>query len=353
MKPRVLIPTNDTGFASDLAEAYSRAGYEAIVGKENFFLTTAEFDIVHLHWPEEFSDWVIPDDHTLTRIEKALDNWSSRSRVLLSVHNLYPHGYEGNRKFYDLYSMFFEKVHFLSYFSKASMLLVKEYYGEIADKPCLMHGLFNYERLRKSDSSRERTRKEFGLEESDFVILVLGLIRNWQEIQLIRDSFNRCQVPGKRLLMVSRYVESGNIWRQRIRRRQWHIWLKWKNAVIYNKYVPDEDIHKFLNATDVVLVPRINQISSGLLPLAMTFGKVIIAPDHGAFPEYLQGTENPLYESGNPDDLAKKLGLASKLDVQVIGKSNEKIAKDWTWDGIVAKSLCLIYGNNPIDSVSR
>jgi len=337
--PKVLIPTNDRGFVRDLAEAYCRAGCEVVVGRDNFFLSAANYDIVHLQWPEEFSDWKVPDEETFATIRACLLRWSQNTRIMLSVHNLYPHGYEGNEHYRKLYSTFFEIAHLITYFSSRARDIVLQEYGAVADKASVVHGLFNYVRLLEGRGDKSAARHEFGLAERDFVVLVFGAIRSWREVCLIKQAMDLCRAKNGRLLMAGRYVESGPLWRQRFRRMSWQAWLKARNSVVVNGYVPDDEVHKVVDAADVVLVPRIDDLSSGLVPLAMTFGKIVVAPDHGAFPDYLKGTENPLYKSGDAVQLARALELAHSLDSGKVGALNAELARGWTWDGIVTQCL--------------
>ena len=55
--PRVLIPSDNRDFAAYLARAYREAGWEVVMGAVNFDLADAEFDLVHIQWPEELAQW--------------------------------------------------------------------------------------------------------------------------------------------------------------------------------------------------------------------------------------------------------------------------------------------------------
>ena len=336
---RVLIPTNDRGFVSDLADAYLRAGYEVTVGLDNFFLHATSFNLIHIQWPEEFSDWKIPDSRNFERIEISLKRWAQKSKILITVHNLYPHGYEKNHIFYDLYDCFYRNASLISYFSESAKILVNREYPETINKPNIVHGLFNYDRLLPHSVDARKARLSLGFDKSEFVVLVFGRLRSWHEVSLLRKAFSLCPIRKKRLLMAGRYFEVGPLWRQRVRRFRWITWLKTYRAVIINDYVPDDEVHRYLEACDVVVIPRIDDLSSGIVPLAMTFSKTVVAPRHGAFVDYLAGTNNPLYKSGNPDSLSSALVKAWDADRDTIGRDNRKIADQCTWDNIVNSIL--------------
>ena len=333
---RVLIPTNDRGFVSDLADAYSRAGYEVTVGLDNFFLDVASFDVIHIQWPEEFSDWKVPDSKHFERIKTSLKRWAQNSKILITVHNLYPHGYEKNTVFRDLYSCFYSNASIISYFSESAKILVNQEYPETIKKPNIVHGLFNYDRLLSHPVDVRKARMSLGLDRSEFVVLVFGRLRSWDEVSLLRKAFSQCPIRKKRLLMAGRYFQDGPIWRQRVRKIIWTIWLKTHRAVIVNGYVPDDEVHRYLEACDVVVVPRIDDLTTGIVPLGMTFGKTVVAPGHeSSFIDYLGGTNNPLYKSGNPESLSAALVKAFEADRDKIGSDNRKIAEQWSWDQII------------------
>jgi hypothetical protein len=90
-----------------------------------------------------------------------------------------------------------------------------------------------------------------------------------------------------------------------------------------------------LEAADVLLIPRLTDMTSGLVGLGYTFGRLMIAPNHGAHPEYLAGTDNLLYESGNSASLARAIERAAKQDPDRVARQNRQRADEWTWDRIV------------------
>jgi hypothetical protein len=66
---------------------------------------------------------------------------------------------------------------------------------------------------------------------------------------------------------------------------------------------------------------------------------VLIAPDHGAFPEYLAGTENLLYRSGDSQSLAEAITRATTLDLLRISAGNLRLAEGRTLDRTVTAAL--------------
>jgi glycosyltransferase involved in cell wall biosynthesis len=171
-----------------------------------------------------------------------------------------------------------------------------------------------------------------GIDDDEFVVLMIGQIRFWREVELIQRAFDLARVPKKRLLMAGKFALSAPQWRKQLLRLRWNWWLNKRRAVVDTRYVPENELSRFLDSSDVVIVPRLEeQLNSGIPFLAMTFGRMVIAPNCGAYREYLSDTRNLLYQAGNAESLALKLEEAAVLDTNAIGRDNAIIASNWSW----------------------
>jgi hypothetical protein len=199
--------------------------------------------------------------------------------------------------------------------------------------------MFNYDSYLPARLDRDFARKSFGFAPHDFVILIFGALRKPGEIRLIKRAYRRAKVPYKRLLMAGRFVGGPGGVRRRWNSMLWLWWLKAKRAVAVPEFIPGAEVHRFCEAADVIVVPRLNDLSSGLVGLGATFSRLLIAPKHGSFPDYLAGTDNLLYESGNADSLAKALQAATQVDRDAAGRKNRALADGWTWERILQAAL--------------
>jgi glycosyltransferase involved in cell wall biosynthesis len=227
----------------------------------------------------------------------------------------------------------------IHHFCPTSRELVIREYPSTANRNHVVTTPFNYDRLLPDHRDREAARKEFGIEASDFVVLAFGAIRLWDEAMLLKTAVSSARVPRMRILMAARYNEPQSPMRRQWRRWIWKRWLRSSNIIPVDRYVPDEEVHKLFDAADVVVVPRMNSLASGVPSVAMTFGKLVIAPDFGVMPDFLAGTDNLLYKMGDPDSLRKAIEKASTLDLGPIGKNNRKVADGWSWEGITKTLL--------------
>jgi glycosyltransferase involved in cell wall biosynthesis len=336
----VLIPSDNFDFVGNFAKGYGEAGFDVAAGRLNFELESGEYDVVHLLWPEEFTDWRLPTVAEIDAILERLDRWARRSRLIISVNNLYPHRHPKDPLFHRLYTGFYERAEVIHHFSQTSKDWVCREYPSIASRNHIVRLGFNYERLLPAGKrDRAAARNAFGFKRDETVFLVFGTLRFWDEVELLQRAFAAARVKGKRLLLTAHYVESGAVWMQRWRRLNWQWWLRTKGVLAMVKRIPDDELASLFDAADAVIVIRHNSLSSGVPSLAMTFGRYVIGPDFGALPEYLLPTGNGLYDQSSADDLARAMEHAASADREGIGADNARVAAGWGWGGIVQTCL--------------
>jgi glycosyltransferase involved in cell wall biosynthesis len=335
---KVLIPSDNRDFVAELIAAYHDLGWEVVTGAHNFDLCSAHYDLVHYQWPEELTEWKPPTERRLGEMAERLQWWQNRCPSIVTAHNYYPHGCEKNEAFKILYEMFYHKCSIVQHFSAISKRLAcNEFAGARHDRHVITTP-WSFEHVLTKQQKRGSCRDEFSFRPDEFVILVMGALRSWEELQLISRAYSLCQVPKKRLLMVGRYSGSA-AFLNKIKRLLWGYWLWRHNALVEAGYISDETLYRYLDTADVVVVPRVGDLSSGIPSLAITFGAMVIAPAHGAFPEYLEGTENLLYESGNARSLALAIEKSAAADRKRISASNRQKALEWRWNNVINDCL--------------
>jgi glycosyltransferase involved in cell wall biosynthesis len=332
--PRVLIPSDNLDFALYLAEAYRQAGWDVVMGAANFDLAAADFDLVHFQWPEELAAWTEPSDARLAEISARLDEWRRRTKLVLTAHNLRPHRNGDSMGFRKLYEAFYRRMHVVAHFTATSRDAVTKEFPGSPDVKHIVTGYFNLDRLLPSERDSNRARRDLGIAEAAFVVLIIGSLREWAEVELIRRGFDAASIPGKRLLMSGRYDESGPKLQRRWRRWTWSRWLRSRDAVVCG-FIPDAEVHRIIDAADAVLIPRIRAMNSGLPALAASFGKIVIAPRCGAYPELLANTSHPIYEPGDASSLARALEAASRLERGAIASDCRRMVESWQWPAMI------------------
>src|ERR1700693_5956085 len=142
---RILIPSDNCDFVDHFVSAYKSAGCEVVTGTHNFDLRSARFDLVHYQWPEELSGWTPPSRARLKQISEVIDWWQERSPSIVTVHNIYPHGFEGNESYKELYTLFYERCSWMLHFSSASRNLVCQEFASARHERHVVCSRFNYD----------------------------------------------------------------------------------------------------------------------------------------------------------------------------------------------------------------
>ncbi len=340
----VLIPTNDQSLTPYLVDGYRKLGFEVVTGTANFFLRAHSFDLVHILWPEELTGWKSPTTTQLKEVGEAAEWWAAQASMIVSVNNLYPHGREGEEASKALYEIFYKHCDLILHHCEASRRLVNAEFPVSVERRNVITTMFGYHRHLPLRFDRKLARSSFGFEPDEFVALVFGALRNRSEINLLRSGFTSARVPHKRLLMAGRYVEPLGRLERRWRNLIWNQWLRQQRAIVETDFIPDDEVHRYFEAADAVVIPRLTDLSSGVLGMGMTFGTLVIAPNHGSFPDYLTGTPNLLYESADARSMAEAIETAAQIDRTAAAQQNRAIVSSWTWENILQTALADLPG---------
>ncbi len=342
---RVLIPTNDP-FGRGFAEGYASVGCEPVVGMANLEYRKGTYDIIHLLWPEELVGYSRFSEKRLRQIEEMLDWWANRSKLVCSVQNLYPHGRQEDSAFKDLYNAIYRRCLGIHHFSHVSQERVAQVYPLTQDKSSRVTVGFNYPWLRHNCMNRSDARRRFCFQDDDIVLVVLGSLRQWSEVRLLQRALGGISSCAVKPVILARCNMGGPMLPRYIQKFRWMLWKRRISPNTPSAYIDDDELSCYLEAADIVLCPRIDGLSSGLIGVGMTFGKIVIAPNCNSFPEYLRDAYAELYDPGNAASLAEAIRKASKMDREHAREHNMAIAQTWSWDRVARAGLELAGVNN-------
>ncbi|WP_077231313.1 glycosyltransferase [Methyloversatilis thermotolerans] len=109
------------------------------------------------------------------------------------------------------------------------------------------------------------------------------------------------------------------------------------NVLVHDFMIPHEDVQRYFAACDVVVLPYLEGTTSGVLKLAMAFGKPIICTDIGDFPETLESWPGLMVDSERlVDDLVAKLLMARDRGAELF-EQGARHADDFRWDRIAQR----------------
>lgn len=101
-------------------------------------------------------------------------------------------------------------------------------------------------------------------------------------------------------------------------------------------FVPDGAIATLMGAADFVVLPFRSVLTSGSAILAMSYGRVVVAPRMGCLPELLHADGGRLYDPSQPEALAEAMRAELASDSRSRGERNLVEVQRLSWDAIAA-----------------
>lgn len=293
-------------------------------------------DVVHIHWtsgPANERPWKFALGYPALAAQLLWLRLQGR-RIVWTVHNLESHE-KGNPARDRLVSWLLGRVaNGVIVHGESAKGAVARRFGVGERKiRVIPHG--NYIGLYPDDISASEARRRLGLGAQQRVVLFLGNIRPYKGVTELIESFRRLAPKDTVLLIAGRPLNSEV--QQMVERLAGH-----DGSVRFQPgFVEDSKIQEYMNASDVVVFPYREVLTSGAIVLAMSFGKACVAPRLGCIPDVLDGEGAFLYDADKPDGLEGALRAALDAGDRLgdMGRRNRKRAEAWSWDRIAAQTL--------------
>ncbi len=284
--------------------------------------------VLHLHWVELQFAYGHPGPlrarlswHALRLALIALRQRGTR--LVYTVHNLHHHD--------DRYPALHEAAH-AWLFAHADAIHVHDAgtaatlatrWGRREQVFVIPHG--HYREVYPADVSREEARQRLHLSADAFVYLCLGQIRPYKGIDRLIQAFRHLNDPAT-MLVIAGHLTSPAYGRYLHRLIADHPGIR-----LHTAYIPDEELQVFFNAADACVLPYRRATTSGAALLALSFGKPIVAPNLGPFPELITDGSGVLFDAGE-DALVQALRAVRTLDPERARAAALGVAaaRDWT-----------------------
>ena len=108
-----------------------------------------------------------------------------------------------------------------------------------------------------------------------------------------------------------------------------------QNVEVHNDWIPNESIKDYFNQVDFVVAPYTAASQSGVITLAYSFGKPVVASDSGALPEQVvDGKTGIVVPAGDAAKLADAISylLDNDAELSSMKKNAFDYSKELTWD---------------------
>jgi len=348
------IPMPQNRFLRDLNGEIAKH-CQVVHSSDDFWEMRGDHQVVHLHFPEHLTfeleaayfegiergmEHGLQDSH-IAALEERLRWWAQRARIVITRHVLLPHDALEDCQWEKMYEVFYRYADGVAHFAQASIDEFRHRYrntdwfhGKEPIQVIIPHQ--NYQSLPNAIGQAE-ARLRLGIPKHSKVMLVFGAIRNGDtERDLIGNTFQQIRVPGKLLLVSS--------WREKLAEVSWirlKYWIRDLTRLYYRLhpryhfnygFIEEPDAQLYLNAADVLFIPRLWVLNSGNITLGMTFGKVVVGPDAWDVGELLRETGNPVFDPDRPETSAAAVEEGFRLAAEgKRGPANRELAlREWS-----------------------
>ena len=264
-------------------------------------------DVLHIHWPS----FLYFDRHSrrrtyvgLLRFLTFLELMRRRgARLVWTAHNLYPH--EGGR------SELAHRIARRAIARRANLVLVHgptaaeivahEFDIPLARIRVVKHG--HWIDFHASTVSAAAAREELGIEADRYVYSFVGTCRPYKQLERLVDAFGQLNDASSVLLIAGSFAAESYRARivellQRLPSARWRL---------HSEFIADEDIHRYVLAGNVLVLPYAEILTSGSAMLGLSFGRPVIAPNAGGLRDMVNSACGLLYDAGDAKGLLEAL----------------------------------------------
>lgn len=338
-------------YIDSLSKGVKKLLKDVTISEDKFWDNNTNYDLIHVHWIENLFGWnienITEDDYVKLKFRlNILKN--SKTKVIITYHNEYPHNLHNNILIKKIYHLFFKHVNGMIHLGNYSLNYFKKRHNALSENMShvvINHG--NYLNL-KNDISKQRAREILKIPKEKFVFLSFGGCRKIEERNLMLNAFQSSNIKEK--LLLSKWSLQGKS-RFAVTEKLKRKWLNLnKQYRLFDLFVAEKDIQIYLNACDVMVIPRTESLNSGLVFLGFSFGKILVGPNIGNITEVIQDNNNILFNPNQKESLRTAMEKAYQLKDTGIQYNNLKYVRDkCSWD-VISQSHFEFYKNTTIEN---
>lgn len=135
------------------------------------------------------------------------------------------------------------------------------------------------------ESNHQKIKSELGFEPESLVLLFFGYVRKYKGLDVLIEAFPSilASKPNAKLLIVGEFYDDPKPYLEQIDR------LEIADKVrLINQFVPNEEVAKYYQVSDVVILPYRSATQSGILNVAYGFYKPVIVTNVGGLAEFVE-----------------------------------------------------------------
>lgn len=290
------------------------------------FLLFKKVDVLHLEWLpfEEFVGW----ENNILAFMKVI---SRRTKFILTIHNVYPHDMSDverikyNSRFKNVSKKFDS---FIVHTQNTKEAVCKEFGMLNDDVTVIHHGVFEPKGIENIKRSRKDEKIRF---------ISYGIQSKYKGTDILVEAASLLPDDYKNRMELSIVGSIQKDFYDKLISKATGLTINWKPF-----FVDEYTLYQEIVDADVIVLPYRAISQSGVLLLALCFGRPIITSDLPSFRETLEGcSEDEFFKSEEPKELCK---LMMKYIDDTINRNEmvshiELLRKKYSWETAANKTL--------------
>ena len=167
---------------------------------------------------------------------------------------------------------------------------------------------------------RDAERARLGVSSDETLFAFVGQIREYKQVDTLIHAFRSANAHRTRLLVCGR-PKGDRVARSLYEARGDDPRIKFELG-----FLPDDALASALLASDAVVLPYRDSLTSGAALLAMSYGRTVVAPDVGCFGELLGTGSLGLYAAEEANSGASSTEELARALVEVAARADSRVA---------------------------
>jgi beta-1,4-mannosyltransferase len=245
-------------------------------------LLTGSYDVWHLHWPEAPLN-ARSTRRALTRLAELIASMDVARRlgtkIVWTVHNLSAHEERHPLIANWFWNGFIRRLDGFISLSTTGHALALERFPRLARLPGFVVPHGHYRGVYAGETDARAARARLGLEPTATVLAFVGQIRRYKGVSALCEAFSGLADHGARLLIAGKVKDASLADELRCAAKSD------SRIRLRLEFVPDDELHVYLGAADLVVLPFTNVLNTGSALLALSFDRPVLVPRTGPLAE--------------------------------------------------------------------
>ncbi|GAB4196575.1 MAG: hypothetical protein OHK0022_14230 [Roseiflexaceae bacterium] len=255
-------------------------------------------------------------------------------RLVWTAHNQAPHELRHPHWAFVVYRTVARWSTAIIAHSNAARAALEDRYGALPHCTVIPHGNYigRYGPLRE----RVQARETLGLPAAGRLLLCVGMLRPYKQIEALIDAFAALPPATRGTLLIAGQPKDA-AYAAELERRAAGV----AGVLLRASFVPDDQLALYLAAADAVTLPYRSLLTSGMLLGALSYARPVVAPAFGPVGELVRdGHEGFLFPPRDPDGLRAALARALACpDLDALGRSGLAVAQGFAWPEIARRTV--------------